>query len=447
MLKSEINMVKIQRISRSFFMGYQDFNIDPVYGTLNLMSKLKKSALTLLLLIQIIMPGVAFASTTDDLIKTRCDSRGVAASPQQPTIGTNQPVNINFKITDLKFFNPNYTYRIGFFREGNDVFTRTENDVSYKATPAYKPAGYPPVVSLDGLSTAGKYHMMLYIPNAIGLVSEPVCVLPTILNVVPRLLSQVPECQYSLPKTVKVGEEYKFNIPLKQISGVRYNLYIYKGTRTVAEFNPTNGSFSTSISGSNTADIINNLEGGISNGNATGVINKLQSIGPHTAVVFAAAEGYYKACWATPFEVLNQDTSKEMNTGVPAPVATQSAEVCTPDDPECTSSAGIRCDSASGQAIKNGGDGILTAIGCIPTEPKAFIQKFLGVALAASGGLALLLMIAGSFKVITAQGNPDSLKAGREQFTAALIGLVFIIFSVLIMRIIGVQILDLGVFK
>jgi len=87
--------------------------------------------------------------------------------------------------------------------------------------------------------------------------------------------------------------------------------------------------------------------------------------------------------------------------------------------------------------------GIMTAIGCVPTEPSKFILAVSRLLSGMGGGIALLLMISGTFRMITSGGNPDGVKAGSEQLTSALIGLLFIIFAVLLLKVIGVDILDL----
>ncbi|MDD2822580.1 MAG: hypothetical protein PHQ59_00730 [Candidatus Daviesbacteria bacterium] len=97
----------------------------------------------------------------------------------------------------------------------------------------------------------------------------------------------------------------------------------------------------------------------------------------------------------------------------------------------------------AGEACPNGASGINTALGCVPTEPSAFIQAVSRLLSGIGGGIALLLMIAGSFRMITSGGNPDGVKAGSEQFTSALIGLLFIIFAVLLLKVIGVDILNI----
>lgn len=87
--------------------------------------------------------------------------------------------------------------------------------------------------------------------------------------------------------------------------------------------------------------------------------------------------------------------------------------------------------------------GVITAIGCVPTDPIGFIKAASQLVTGAGGGIALLLMISGVFRMMTSAGNPDGVKAGSEQFTSALIGLLFIIFAVLLLRVIGVSILNI----
>jgi hypothetical protein len=49
--------------------------------------------------------------------------------------------------------------------------------------------------------------------------------------------------------------------------------------------------------------------------------------------------------------------------------------------------------------------------------------------------------------MITSGGNAETLKKGREQFVSAVIGLLFVIFAVLLMQIVGVDILGLPGFS
>lgn len=90
---------------------------------------------------------------------------------------------------------------------------------------------------------------------------------------------------------------------------------------------------------------------------------------------------------------------------------------------------------------------IKTAIGCVPTDPVELVNAILKFALAAGGGIALLLMIWGAVRIITSSGNAEALKNGQDQFRSAVIGLLFIIFTVTLLEIIGVNILNIPGFR
>lgn len=93
------------------------------------------------------------------------------------------------------------------------------------------------------------------------------------------------------------------------------------------------------------------------------------------------------------------------------------------------------------------GNGINTAIGCIPifNDTNLFIGFILRWAIGIGGGITFLLIIYAAFMIITSQGNPERLKAGQELLTSAIAGLIMLIFSIFILRVIGVNIL--GIFK
>ncbi len=87
---------------------------------------------------------------------------------------------------------------------------------------------------------------------------------------------------------------------------------------------------------------------------------------------------------------------------------------------------------------------INTAIGCIPiNNTDEFIAFVLRWAIGVGGGVAFLLILLAGFQIMTSSGNPDKLKAGQELMTSAIAGLILLIFTVFILRIIGVDILGL----
>lgn len=104
---------------------------------------------------------------------------------------------------------------------------------------------------------------------------------------------------------------------------------------------------------------------------------------------------------------------------------------------------GQNCASGFTDDKDNPVPAIATAIGCIPTEPVAFIKAFLRFILGIGGGIAFLIMVLGVFQMITSGGNPDLLRNGSEMLISAIIGILFIIFSLLFFQFIGLGILNI----
>ena len=92
----------------------------------------------------------------------------------------------------------------------------------------------------------------------------------------------------------------------------------------------------------------------------------------------------------------------------------------------------------------NGDTGINTALGCIPVnDTQSFVDWFFRNFVGIAGGIALLLMLYGSFKLVTSGGDPEKVKEGRSFITSAISGLLFMIFSLFLLRFIGVDVLGL----
>lgn len=84
--------------------------------------------------------------------------------------------------------------------------------------------------------------------------------------------------------------------------------------------------------------------------------------------------------------------------------------------------------------------GIYTAIGCVDPTPTGIITGLIRIALGIMGGVALLQMI--YVGILYQQGNTEKIKGARTQLIATITGIAVLVFSVLILRIIGVNILD-----
>lgn len=87
--------------------------------------------------------------------------------------------------------------------------------------------------------------------------------------------------------------------------------------------------------------------------------------------------------------------------------------------------------------------GIQTGIGCIPTEAAPFASFFLGYILGIAGIVAFFLIVLAGFQILTSAGNPEKLEGAKQLLTAAVVGALFIIFSVVLLQVIGVNILEL----
>lgn len=145
-----------------------------------------------------------------------------------------------------------------------------------------------------------------------------------------------------------------------------------------------------------------------------------------------------------PGQLLCCDTSSECNAlqsqaGMPQAVNQAVSQVST------------ICDSVSDPGACNGcmadGNHVWTAIGCIDTQsPTGLMERLLGIGIGIAGGIAFLLILFGGMQILTSAGNPEQLNAGRELVSAAIIGLILVIFAIFLLRFIGVNIIGIPEF-
>ncbi len=82
-----------------------------------------------------------------------------------------------------------------------------------------------------------------------------------------------------------------------------------------------------------------------------------------------------------------------------------------------------------------------TALGSISTDPTQIAKSIFTVFLGLSGGIAVLLIIISGLEMISSQGNPEKIQGARERLIAAIVGLLFIIFSFVILQVVVFDIL------
>jgi hypothetical protein len=100
--------------------------------------------------------------------------------------------------------------------------------------------------------------------------------------------------------------------------------------------------------------------------------------------------------------------------------------------------------SSSGFFPETCGDGSLkTALGCLPFERSAFVSTILGFLISISGAIALVTMLVATIQIMTAAGDTKKIQSGRDLFSSAIVGLLFLIFAVSILRLIAGDIIKL----
>jgi hypothetical protein len=87
---------------------------------------------------------------------------------------------------------------------------------------------------------------------------------------------------------------------------------------------------------------------------------------------------------------------------------------------------------------------IASAIGCIPVNNTAeFVGYLLRWSMGIAGGIAFILIVYAGFMIVTSAGSPQKIQAGKELLTAAVTGLMVLIFGAFILEFIGFTILNI----
>lgn len=107
----------------------------------------------------------------------------------------------------------------------------------------------------------------------------------------------------------------------------------------------------------------------------------------------------------------------------------------TPTTPPFNPCDGVEEENDCWSCIQDGVHAY-TALGCIPTGPGPFAAKIIGIIFGLGGGVAFLLIVYGAFICITSHGDLQKVQACRETIISAIIGLLMLIFSLFILRII-----------
>lgn len=86
---------------------------------------------------------------------------------------------------------------------------------------------------------------------------------------------------------------------------------------------------------------------------------------------------------------------------------------------------------------------VQTAFGNFPTDPGGFVGKLFSIILTIAAIGAIILFIVGGFQLGLSQGNQEKAQGAKETITSAVTGLIFVIFSATLLKIIGINVLGL----
>lgn len=131
---------------------------------------------------------------------------------------------------------------------------------------------------------------------------------------------------------------------------------------------------------------------------------------------------------------------KQSTAGIPFDYCNQ-----VPGDINDPSTQRGACQACVNKGIE--GEYIFTAVGCIQVAQdgkfNVFAASLIKILLGVAGMASFLSILAASFIFTTSRGESGKVKQAKELITAAISGLLFIIFSIIILEYIGVTILNL----
>jgi hypothetical protein len=123
---------------------------------------------------------------------------------------------------------------------------------------------------------------------------------------------------------------------------------------------------------------------------------------------------------------------------------TPSASPTTPTTPGSSTQPGSSSSPISVFRPVTCGEGSLaTALGCLPYTYQPFVTALLRFLVGISGAISLAVMLTGVFRLMTSSGDPKQVQSGRDLFNAGIMGLLLVVFSVSLLRLLAADILKL----
>lgn len=183
------------------------------------------------------------------------------------------------------------------------------------------------------------------------------------------------------------------------------------------------------------------------NGNSFNITETQLSVGEHTITVNQDKNNGIVLC--TKKIIINQE-------GKASPIPAAISHITGSDDTEKTINLSVStptslCDSVPDQfkskciACAGSGEnaGIWTGLGCIPTDVTSLTKKIFNLFSGLLGLFIFYCIISNGFKVMISRDSADAMKKAQEAITSCIVGLLVLVFSVLFLRIVGVDILKI----
>jgi hypothetical protein len=86
---------------------------------------------------------------------------------------------------------------------------------------------------------------------------------------------------------------------------------------------------------------------------------------------------------------------------------------------------------------------VSTAVGDLHIEVSEFTKTIFSLLLSISGAIILFIVIRSGYILMISQGNAEKIKEAQDRLTSAVVGLLFLIFSLVVLEVIGVDILHI----
>lgn len=86
---------------------------------------------------------------------------------------------------------------------------------------------------------------------------------------------------------------------------------------------------------------------------------------------------------------------------------------------------------------------VATAVGDLHIEISEFTKTIFSLLLSISGAIILFIVLRSGYILMISQGNAEKVKEAQDRLTSAAVGLLFLIFSLVVLEVIGVDILHI----